>query len=109
LAVLGTLEEFNALLSSGVIPPVGPIGPWGITWVGGIDYNGTNLFSWHNGEAWVFTNNVVPPWKHVQEPNDMGTNESCTDLYAYAGAGGVGLNDEACNSLRPYLCEYAPQ
>jgi hypothetical protein len=38
----------------------------------------------------------------------MGGPEDCIDIYAY-GMFGIGLNDENCSALRPFVCEFDPQ
>jgi hypothetical protein len=66
------------------------------TWIGGTKQMGQ--WVWANGENWP----PMPPWGSGQ-PNDTGT---CVEFRAGSDAGT--WNDESCNDVQPYICEWTP-
>lgn len=64
-------------------------------WLGFNDRDNENTFSWSSGEAVTYTG-----WL-AGEPNDVFSNEDCTELHAEWNA----WNDADCGLLRAALCE----
>lgn len=68
-------------------------------WVGFSDLETEGVFKTVTGEPSPPPN--MPPWATGQ-PNNTGGTEHCGEMKS---DGGLGLNDEDCPTLNPYVCE----
>ncbi|PIO57640.1 lectin C-type domain protein [Teladorsagia circumcincta] len=80
-----------------------------MTWLGGRqrDYPSSKAWSWVDGQPFKYTN-----WDPPGEPNNVGGNEQCIEMYTRLGAR-VGKyenpkkwNDVACSTkMKSFVCK----
>jgi hypothetical protein len=92
VAALSTIEEYDAVIASGVIPPEGLD-----VLLGGRDVTGMGDWLWLNGEPWVYVGGM-PPW----QPGEP-VGGTYIETY-YTG----GLNADVDGSCCGWVCERTP-